>query len=217
MVYFACMVKVAFESEPHHAAEFTREGISYNRYHPHRPKRDQRECYTIVTRNHHEVIGLVLDNLVHLRNIARSLLHAYDVFKFTCKPQASFGCHVHTGAPGHVIQYHRQRACRGNGLVMLVYSFLRRFVVIRHNRQNGTEIRQIECLRCLDDCHGIVAAKPKDKRHTTVHTFGNKATHLSLFVGRQGCGLGCSSKYDKEIDAAMYLILKQAGKRIKVD
>lgn len=66
-----------------------------------------KESNTIVTGDHVETGRLVLDDIIHLGDIAGSLFHGDHVIELTGDTKRSLGRHVHTRTPRYVIEYDR--------------------------------------------------------------------------------------------------------------
>ena len=102
---------IAVERKTHHTAKFTGKSIPDNRNDTHRTQRNQRKRYAVITRNNHEIRGFVLDDVVHLGNISRSLLYRHDIIEIASQTQGRLGRHIHTSTTGYIIEDNRQFSC----------------------------------------------------------------------------------------------------------
>ena len=81
------IVVVADQCQTRHAAELTRKGISDNGDNAHGSQGNQREGNTVVARDYVEILRFVLDDIVHLCNVARCFLDSHDVLEVACQTQ----------------------------------------------------------------------------------------------------------------------------------
>ena len=210
MVYGQRIAVVARKCQTGHATEFPRKSVSDNRNDSHGTQCNQRERDTVVARNHVEVLRLVLDDIVHLRDIARSLLDGHDVLEVACQPQSRFGRHVHARTSRYVIEHHRKLGSFGNGFVMLVNTFLRRFIVVRNSHQYGIYSREVFVFQGVEYGLRTVAADTQQDGYTTVDAFYHHLLDLSFFFFCQ-CRSFCSgSQYTKKIHPVLYLIFNES-------
>ena len=139
-------------------APLAREGVSDDRNDTHSAQRDEREGDAVIARNDVEVGWFVLDDVIHLRDVARSLLDGNHVLEVAGNAQGGFGRHVHTCTAGHVVEHDRQFRSFGNGLVVLVDTLLRRFIIVRYYGEDGVHTGEIVVFQRIDDGAGVVSA-----------------------------------------------------------
>ena len=216
MVNSQRIVIVSLQCEACHTTEFTWERIADNRNHTYCSQCNQRESNTVIPRNHIKVFRLVLDDIVHLGDIARSLLDSYDILEIASQTESGFSSHVHTCTTWHIIKHDRQIGSFGHSLVMLVNTFLRRLIIIRYNHQQGVYPSHIIILYGVHYRLGAVATHSQQDRNTAVHTLDNGALHLLLlFFGKCRSFCGCT-KHTQEIRTVLHLIINQTEQRIVV-
>ena len=125
-----CIGIVPLQCQTYHTAELTWERVSDDRDNADGPQGNQREGDAVIARNNVEIGRFVFDDVVHLRDVARSFFDGYHILEITCNAQGCFCLHVHAGTTGDIIKHNRQIRCFRNGLIMLIYTFLRWLVVI---------------------------------------------------------------------------------------
>ena len=80
------------ESKSNHAAELGWQSVANHADDTYCPKCDEREGDTIVAADHVEVLRLVLDDIVHLRDVAACLLDGHDVLELAGQSECRAKC-----------------------------------------------------------------------------------------------------------------------------
>ena len=157
MMYQQRICIISFQSQTHHTTKFPRKCIPYYRYYPDSTQRYQRKSNTVVSGYYHKIFRLVFDYIIHLRYISGCLLDRHDIIKFTGQTQSSLCCHIHTGTTGHIIKNNGKFSCRSNRFIMLIDTLLRRFIIIRYDRQYGIYTLKRLCLQTFHYSSRIVS------------------------------------------------------------
>ncbi len=90
-------------SAKRHTAEFTWEGVSDDRDNAYGTQGNQREGDTVISRNNVKIGRFVFDDVIHLRDVARSFFDGYHILEITCNAQGCFCRHVHAGTTRDII------------------------------------------------------------------------------------------------------------------
>ena len=136
-------LEIAVETEPHHFAEFRREGVADYRNHSDGAERNQRIGKSVIARHNLKHLRLVVDDFLDLLEIARSLLDADDILKFVSKPESGRRFDIDARSSRHIIKHYRKLGIERNFAKMLINSLLRRFVIIGRSRQYGRKTGKI--------------------------------------------------------------------------
>lgn len=90
-----CIGIVPLQCQTYHTAELTWERVSDDRDNADGPQGNQREGDAVIARNNVEIGLFVFDDVVHLRDVARSFFDGYHILEITCNAQGCFCLHVH--------------------------------------------------------------------------------------------------------------------------
>ena len=96
------------------------------------------------------------------------------LFEVTCQAKGGFGRHVHSRTSGNVVEHNRKVCSLGYGLVVLINSFLGRFIVVRNGYQYGIHSRKIIVLQRVDYGLRAVTADSQQDGNSSVDTFDNR-------------------------------------------
>ncbi len=182
----AALLQFTCQSQAHHTTELFWERIAYHRDDAHSTKGNQWEGDGIVARDNEEMLWFLLDDFVNLTEIARRLFHADDVWTFACQSQRCIGIHIRTRSARHVIEHHRQFRVLGNHLIVLIDALLRRFVVVRHHREDGTDALEVDMFEGVNNLLCVVASHAHHDRDAAAHlTHYGMCYHSFLLVGQR--------------------------------
>ena len=201
---------VALQGQAGHAAELCREGVAKHGNHTYGTEGDEREGNAIVARNDVEAFRLVLDDVVHLTDVARRFLDGHDVLEVAGQAKGGFGGHVHTGTSRYIVEHDRQVCSFGHGLVVLVDTFLRRLIIIRYNDQEGIDTGHVVVLHALYHGLGAIATHAQQDRNSSAYTVDNGAFHLLLLFLAQRRSFGGCTQHTQEVRSVLQLIIHQA-------
>ena len=112
----------------------------------------------LTPRQHEKSLGTVVQDALHLPDVARRLLDADDVAEVGGAAERGLGGHVDARAARDVVEDHRQGRMLRDGAEMLVEPLLRRFVVIGRHAQNGVGAPQVKFAQLVQHLRGGVAA-----------------------------------------------------------
>ena len=209
MVYLARWSIFTVKLQAYHTREFLGQGIAYHRDNTHRAACYHGEGEGVVAAYHLEVVGLVLDNLVHLFQRTTGLFHGNDVRTVFSQPHRGGRLHVYAGASGHIIHHQRQRSLFCNGFKVLIKTFLRGLVIVRADRQNTVYTAPGRALHVLYHGHGVVASAVFQNGHPAfIHPF-HHLRDLVLLLSRQARSLARSGKDAQEVCAIANLKVHQ--------
>ena len=127
------------ESKSNHAAELGWQSVANHADDTYCPKGDEREGDAIVATNHVEVLRLVLNDVVHLRDVAACLLDGYDVLELAGQSERRLSRHVNACSAGHVVEHDRHRTYLCYCCEVLVEAFLRGLVVVGTDAQHAVD------------------------------------------------------------------------------
>ena len=127
------------ESKSYHAAELGWQSVANHADDAYCPKGDEGEGDAVVAADDVEVLRLVLDDVVHLRDVAACLLDGHDVLELAGQSERRLSRHVHTRSAGHVVEHDRYRADPCYSCEVLVEAFLRGLVVVGTDAQHAVD------------------------------------------------------------------------------
>lgn len=107
MVDGSCILVIAAEGEAYHFGEFAGECVPDDRDNPDSSECDEGECNAVVAGDDAEVLGFVLNDSIHLGNVAGSFFDSNNVVVVDGEPEGSLGRHVNASASGNVVEYER--------------------------------------------------------------------------------------------------------------
>ena len=205
-------VVVSGKRQADHAAELTRKGVANDGDDADGSQRDEREGNAIVARNDVEVLRLVLDDVVHLRDVARRLFDGNHVLEVACDAEGGLGRHVDAGTSGHVVEDDWEGCRFRNRLVVLINAFLRGFVIVRNDGKDGVDAVEILAFELVDDGPRAVAAHSQDNGDSPVYFRHNQMDDLLFLFFRKGGRLGGCPQNDQIICPVLQLVVHQTGK-----
>ena len=127
------------ESKSYHAAELGWQGVANHADDTYSPKGDEWEGDAIVATNHVEVLRLVLDDVVHLCDVAACLLDSYDVLELASQSERCLSRHVHARSARHIVEHDRHWTYLCYCCEVLVEAFLRGLVVVGTDAQHAID------------------------------------------------------------------------------
>lgn len=128
-------------------------------------------------------IGEGLSELVDAVDGAASLLDGKNVGAVVGKASGGFGCDGDAGTPGHRVEHDGKLGRIGDGLVVLVESFLRRLVVVGTDLEACGGTHFFGLLGEVDGFGGGVGSGAGDNLHTASIVFDGDANDFEVFVG----------------------------------
>ena len=207
---------ITFQSQTVHLAELGWKCITQYRNHTHCPQSNQWESNTVITRNDIETFRLVLDDFVHLSDIARCFLNSDNVFKITGQTESGFSSHVNTSTSRYIVKHNREFGCFSHCLVMLVDTFLRRLIIIRYDNEQCINTGHIVVLHTIYHSLGAVTAHTQQDRNTSIHAVNHGAfDFFLLFLAQCRSFSGCT-QHAQEIRSILQLIIHQTKQSLVI-
>ena len=216
MVNLTGGIVLAAHLQTYHLRELLRERIADDADDTHSTAGNHGEGERVVTGDDIEVAGLVLDDLVDLLEIARSLLDGYDILTVASQTDGGLGLHIDARTTRHVVEHNGQRGGSGNGLEVLVETFLRRLIVVGANAQHTVDALEVARLQLLDDGCGIVATTAHQDGDATANEIDDKLLDFLFLLGRQCGSLARSGENTEKVGSIVELILHQTNQRLIV-
>ena len=177
----------------------------------------QLDGHAVVARQHEKSLGTVVQDALHLPDVARRLLDADDVAEVGGAAERGLGGHVDARAARDVVEDHRQGRMLRDGAEMLIETLLRRFVVIGRHAQNGVGAPQVEFAQLVQHLRGGVAAAAHHQRHAACDLVGDEHGDHGAFGHVERGGLGRGAECDDVVHAAVDHVVDHAGQRLVVD
>ena len=119
----------SLQGQTHHTAELSGQCIADDADDPHGPQGDEREGYTVVSADDVEVRRFVLDDVIHLGDVAAGFLDGHHILAVASQTERCLSRHVHTRTPGNVVEYYGYGTGLCYCLEVLVETLLRGLVV----------------------------------------------------------------------------------------
>ena len=209
-------VEIARLGVVHAAHEAFGENVGHHRDHPVAAAAHQGNGDAVVARQHEEALGTVVEDALHLFDVARSLLDADDVLEVAGDAQRGFGGHVDARAPGDVVEDHRQGRMFRHGAEMLVQPLLRRLVVIGRHAEYGIGAAQVEFAQLVQHLRRGVSAAAHHQRHAAGDVVGDEHGDHGAFGHIEGRGFGRGAQGDDVVHAAFDHVVDHAGQRLVI-
>ena len=207
MVDFQRCGILVVEFQTDHARESFWQGVADDRDDTYGTAGNHRERQCVVAGDNLEMAGFVLDNLVDLFQRSRCLLDGNDILEVVGDANGGLGFHVYARPPRHIIHHHRQLTGLGDGLKVLIQTFLRGLVVVWTDTEDAVDTHPVGALDLLHNGTRIVAATIFKYWHApVVHTDDYICYPVLLFL-RQAWSLTRRRKDAQEVGTILYLVL----------
>ena len=216
VVNLAGSIVLATHLQANHLRELLGQGITDDADDTYCSARHHRERQRVVAADDVEGARLVLDDFVDLLQITRRLLDGHDVLAVGSQAHRRRCRHIDARTTGNVIEHYRQFRGVGNGLEMLVESFLRRFVVIGTYAQYAVDTLKITSLQLFDNGRCVVTSTSHQDGHTPANQTDYQFLDALFLVGSQcGCLTRCRQNAE-EISSVVELIFDQSDERLVI-
>ena len=148
---------------------------------------------------------------------ATSLLHGYHIREVAGDTAGCFRLHVDTGSARNIVEHDRQRTNLGDGLEVLIETFLRRFVVVRTDTEDAIDATPVGVLDFFNDSSSIITATIFQYLDATlVHVFHQFCDFIFLFLCKTWSLTSCG-KDAKEVCTIVNLKLYQSLERLIIN
>ena len=208
--------RIAAAGEVAQPAKAARQHVRRHRHHAvgagkHRPAGGR-----VVAAEHREAFGLQPEQRLHAFGLAARFLDADDA-RVRRKRGHGLRQQVATGAPGHVVQHHRQRTVVGDRAVMREQSGLGRAHVRRRHHQRGVGAKRGDAPGLFDGLGGVGQAGAGEHRHPAGDDFHRGAQDRVVFHVVQRRRFAGRSGDDQRLGAAVELRLEQPAPGVEID
>ena len=217
MVDSQCICIISSQCQSYHAAKFAWKCISDDRYDTNSSQGNQREGNTIISRNNVKIGRFIFDDIIHLGDVTGSFLDSNNIFEVTGNAQRGFCFHIYTGTTGNIIEYNWELCSLCNCFIMLINTFLRRFIIIGNNRQNGIYSGKIVVLKRIHNGTRIISTNTEQDRYPTIYAFDDHFLDFLFFFFRQCRSFCCGAQHTQKISIVLKLIVHQTYQCIVIN
>ena len=158
----------------------------------------------VVARVHGEAFRRALHDGLHLVQLPRSLLDGHDVGALVRQAQRGLGLHVNHAAARDVVQDDGQLHRVRDGAEVLVDTFLRGLVVVRHHAHEAVDAKLRHLAREVHRVGRAVVAHVRDDGHAVAHGLHHGAEQVDLLRIEHGRALPRRAVYDERVAAAVH-------------
>ena len=134
-----------------------------------------------------------------MRNIAGCFFNSNYILKIAGNPQSSFSSHIYPRTSRNIIQYDGELRSFRNRFIMLINTFLRRLVIIWHNRQYSVNSCKIIIFQCFYNSTSIITTYTQQNRNSSVNAVNYHLFYSFLFFLGQSRCFSCSPQHTQEI------------------
>ena len=150
-------------------------------------------------------------------NITGCFLNGNNIIEVTCNAQSSLGGHIYSCTSRNIIQYNRKFRCFRNRFIMLINTFLGRFIIIWHNRQYSVNSCKIIVFQSFYNGASIITTYPQQNRNSSVNAVDYHFFYGFLFFFSKSRCFGRSSQHTQEIRIILQEIVYHAHQRVIVN